>query len=207
MSDDRVSRFGALSGMLFVVLQLAGFAIATGAGAAAVTLGDSDAKILKAFSDPVGNGVWPGAYLEIMSLAAFAVFVAWLYRAGRAPFATVGLVTAAAYISVTLVSLVIGDVLRYRSGHGLGAQETLALFDVQSGLFAVSWGLAGGVIAFAPVGGWLRRSAFAIAALSLVAMAAPKAGLAQMPTMLFLIWVVAASVALARRPRAAMRVS
>ena len=46
-----------------MVLELAGVAVGSAAGRAAVTLGDSDAKIVKAFADPVGSGVWVGAYL------------------------------------------------------------------------------------------------------------------------------------------------
>src|SRR2546421_9630776 len=111
MSEDRLSRLGPLSGVLFVVLELAGVIIGGAGGRAMVTLGDSNAKIVKAFADPAGSGVWVGAYLELASLAAFAVFAAWLFRSGRGSLATAGLVTAGVYISVTMVSLVIGDVL------------------------------------------------------------------------------------------------
>jgi uncharacterized membrane protein len=197
MDSNRINRLGALSGVLFVVLSFAGVA----AGRTMVTVSDSDAKIVKAFADPAGSGIWVGAYLELLALAAFAFFVAWLYRGHRGPLITAGLITAAAYVAVTLISLVVGDVLQYRAGHGVGAQEILALFDLQSGLFFVSWGLAAGVLALAPVTGWLRRSALVIAPLLLVAMAVPKAGPAQFPNLLFLIWVIAASVSLARHPR------
>jgi hypothetical protein len=201
MDTNRIYRFGALSGVLFVVLSFAGIA----SGRPMVTLSDSDAKIVKAFADPAGSGIWVGAYLDLLALAAFAFFVAWLYQGRRGPLVTAGLVTAAAYVAVTLVCLVVGDVLEYRAGHGIGAQQVLALFDLQSGLYFVSWGLAAGVLALAPVTGWLRRSALVIAALLLVAMAFPKAGPSQFPNMLFLIWVIAASVSMARRPSLATR--
>src|SRR5204862_5806332 len=109
------------------------------AGRAAVTLGDSDAKIVKALADPVGSGVWVGAYLELLSLPAFAVFAVWLFRSRPGLVGRVGLLGAASYLAVTTLSLVLGDVLEYRAGHGLGAPTTLALFDLQAGLFAVSW--------------------------------------------------------------------
>ena len=203
MSEDRLSRLGPLSGALFVVLELAGFAIGSAAGRATVTLGDPTSKVVKAFADPVGSGVWVGAYLELAALAAFVVFAAWLFRSQRGPLATAGLVTAGVYAAVTLVSLVIGDVLEYRAGHGIGGQALLTLFDLQSGLFVLTWGISAGFLVLAPVTGWLRYSALVIAALSLVGMATPKAGPGQFAAMLFLIWTLVASVALARRPRAA----
>ena len=202
MTEDRLSRIGPLCGALFVVLELGGFAIGSAAGRANVTLSDSSSKIVKAFADPVGNGVWVGAYLELASLAAFVVFAAWLFRSQRGPLATAGMISAAVYAAVTLVSLVIGDVLEYRAGHGLGGQTLLALFDLQSGLFIASWGIAAGFLVLAPVTGWLRYSALAIAALALVGMAMPKAAPGQFAALLFLIWTLVASIALTRRSRA-----
>jgi hypothetical protein len=106
---------------------------------------------------------------------------------------------------VTLVTLVIGDVLEYRAGHGLGGQTLLALFDLQSGLFVMSWGISAGFLVLAPVTGWLRHSARAIAALSLIGVAMPKGTPGQLAAMLFLIWVLVVSIASARRAHAAER--
>jgi hypothetical protein len=202
-TEDRLSRLGPLSGVLFVVLELAGAAIGSGSGRAMVTLGDPTAKVLKAYADPVSSGAWVGAYLELAAVAAFALFAAWLLASARGPLATAGLLAAGAYVAVTLVGLVIGDVLSYRAGHGVGAQEILALFDIQAGLYAVSWGVGAAFLALVPVTGWLRRSALAVATLSLIAMVFPKTGASQITVMLFFVWIVAASVVLARRPRLA----
>jgi hypothetical protein len=65
----------------------------------------------------------------------------------------------------------------------------------------LSWGIAAGFLALAPVTGWLRRSALAIAALALVGMAMPKAAPGQFAALLFLLWTLVASVALTRRSR------
>ncbi len=199
MATDRIPRLAALSGALFVVLQLAG----TAAGREMVTLSDPASKVVNTFSDTAGSGTWVGAYLELLALGAFAVFAACLFHRRGGRLATAGLVTAAAYVAVTVVSLVVGDVLEYRAGHGIGAQEILTMFDLQAALYIATWGLAAGVLALAPVTGWLRRSALVIAALLLVAMAAPTADPAQLPNMLFLIWVFAASISLVRRPQLA----
>src|SRR3954453_16696643 len=77
----RLSRLAPLAGVLFVVLELAGVAVGAAGGRSMAALGDSKAKILDSFSGSIGAGVWVGAYLEIASLAAFAVFAAWLFRA------------------------------------------------------------------------------------------------------------------------------
>lgn len=201
MNEDRLSRLAPLSGVLFVVLELAGVAIGAAGGRAMVTLGDPTSKVLNAYADPVGSGFWVGAYIELASLAAFAVFAAWVFRSRGGPLATAGLLAAGAYVAVTVVGLVVGDVLEYRAGHGIGAQETLALFDLQAGLYVASWGIGAGFLALAPATGWLRRSALAIAALSLIAMAVPKADAGQFVSLMFLAWVFVASVSLARRPR------
>jgi hypothetical protein len=204
MTEDRFFRLGPLCGLLFVVLNFGGAMVASAGGRAMVTLGDSNAKIVHAFADPVGAGAWIGAYAELLSLPAFAVFAAWLFRSRHGVVARVGMLGAASYLAVTTLSLVIGDVLAYQAGDGLGAQTILALFDLQAALFAVSWGIAGGILAIAPVKGWSRRAALAIAALSFVGMAMPKAAPGQLATMLFFVWVLAASVApMLRRGEAA----
>jgi hypothetical protein len=200
MSEGRISRIAALSGALFVVMEFAGVAIGS---RPMVTLSDSSTKIVHELSAPVGSGAWVGSYLELMSLAAFAVFAATLFGARRGPLATAGLVAAGVYVALTAASLVVAGVLQYRAGRGLGAAETLTLFDLQSGLFIASWAAAAGVLALVPVGGWLRRSALGIAVLLAAAVAAPKAGPAQLAVMLFFVWVLVSSIVMARRPHAA----
>jgi len=203
MSEERLSRLGPLCGVLFVALGLGDAFIGSAGGRAMVTLADSNAKIVNAFADPVGAGAWIGAYMELLSLPAFAVFAAWLFRSRGGMVERVGMLGVASYLAVVTVSLAVGDVLSYQAGHPLGASTTLALFDIQAALFTVSWGVAGGILAIAPVTGWLRRSALVIAALAFVGMAMPKAAPGQVASMLLFFWVLAASVVpLARRRRA-----
>lgn len=200
--DDRLARLGPLSGVLFVALELGGFAVGAAGGRATVTLGAPTAKVLSAFSTQVGTAVWVGAYMELASLAAFAIFAAWLFRSARGSLAGAGMLSAGVYIAVTVVGLVLGDVLEYGAAHDMGAQAIVALFDLQSGLYFASWGIAAAFLLLAPATGWLRRSAVAIAALELVALAVPTAGPSQFPNMLFLVWVLVASAALSRQPAA-----
>ena len=203
MTEDRLARIGPLCAVLFFVLTIGGFAIGAAGGGATATLGDSTAKILKAYADPMGNGVWVGAYASTLALAPFAVFAAWLFRSRRGPLSTAGLVAAAAYIAMVLAATAANFVLDYRAGHGMGSQSTLAFFYLQEALFILTWGASAAILALAPVSGWLRYSARVLAALCLLAMAVPKAGWAQFPPSLFYVWTLAAGIALMRR-RAAL---
>jgi hypothetical protein len=198
-TKDRLSRIAPLAGVLFVVLELAGVAVSSSGGRSMAALGDSKAKILDSFSGSVGAGVWIGAYMELASLAAFALFAAWLLRSRTGPLATAGLVTAGTYVAITIAALVAGDAISYGSSHGLADQSLLTLFYLQAGLFFATWGLAAAFLLLVPAAGWLRRSAVAIAALLLIALAFPTGGASQMPNLLFLIWIVVASVSLSRQ--------
>lgn len=197
MTEDRLSRIGPPCAVLFFVLTIGGFAIGAAGGSSTATLGDSTAKIVKAYADPVGNGAWVGMYLSVLALAPFAVFTSWLFRARRGG---AGMLAAGAYVAMVLGASAANFVLQYRAGHGMGTQTTLALFYLQEALFILTWGASAAVLALAPVTGWLRYAALVLAGLCLVAMAVPKAGWAQFPPTLFYVWMLAAGVALARRP-------
>ena len=196
MTEDRLSRIGPLCAVLFFMLTMAGFAIGAAGGSSTATLGDSTAKILKAYADPVGNGAWVGMYLSVLALAPFAVFTAWLFRGRRG---VAGMLAAAAYVAMVLAASAANFVLQYRAGHGMGTQTTLGFFYLQEALFMLTWGASAAILALAPVTGWLRYSALVLAGLCLVAIAVPKAGWAQFPPKLFYVWMLVAGIALARR--------
>jgi hypothetical protein len=198
-TKDRLSRIAPLCGVFFVVLEIAGVIVGSAGGRSMAALGDPTSKIVKSFSDPIGTGVWVGAYLELVSLVPFALFAIWMFRGRRGPLATAGVVVAAVYVATTIAALVAGDVVAYGQSHGLGDQALLTLFYLQSGLFFATWGIAALFLLVAPVAGWLRYSAVAIAALLLVALAFPTGGASQFPNLMFLIWVLAASIKMARR--------
>jgi hypothetical protein len=202
MTEDRLARIGPLCAVLFFVLTMASFAIGAAGGSSTATLGDSTAKILKAYSDPVGNGAWVGMYLSVLSLAPFAVFTSWLFRSRRGG---PGMLAAGAYIVMVLAATGANFVLQYRAGHGMDTQTTLAFFYLQEAFFILTWGASAAVLALAPVTGWLRYTALVLAGLCLIAMAVPKAGWAQFPPTLSYVWFLAAGIALARRPAIATR--
>jgi hypothetical protein len=195
--QHRLSRLGPLSGLLAVALEFGGVILGS---QPMVALGDSNTKILNALTKHVGTGAWIGSYMELATLAAFAVFAIWLFGSRRGPLAGAGMLATGVYVTVGGISLIVGDVLKYGSGHGMGHQEMLALFDLQSALFIATWGISAAFLALAPVSGWLRGSALVIAGLRLVSVTVPTAGAAQFPEILFLLWIVAVGVSAGRRP-------
>jgi hypothetical protein len=197
-TKDRLSRIAPLAGVLFVVVQLVGVAIESTGGRSLVALGDPQSKIIDSFSKPIDTGYWIGSYMELLSLAAFALFAIWVLRDRRGVQRAAGLIAAGLYMGTSMVALVAGDVVAYGSGHGLSDQTLLGLFYLQSGLFFATWGVAAAFLLSVPATGWLRRTAVAIAALLALALAFPTAGPAQFPNMLFLIWVVAAGIKMSR---------
>ena len=203
MKEDRLTRLAPLCAALFVVLEMAGVIVGAAGNRAMVTLGDPTSKVLKAYDHTAGTGVWVGAYIELASLVAFGVFAAWLFRSRTDTRGLAGLLSAAAYVSVILVSMVVSAVLEYRAGHGMGAQHTLALFDIQAGLFVISWAVSGVFLLLAPATGWLRRTAVTIGTLLILGSLAPRAAVSQFPTMLMFIWLIAASVVFTRRAQTA----
>ena len=203
MTEDRLSRIAPLCAVAFFVLTIGGFAVGAAGGGASVTLGDSAAKVLKAYAEPMGNGVWIGQYLSVLALAPFALFAACLFRSRGGSLATAGLLAGGAYIAMVLAATAANFVLDYRAGHGMGTQSTLAFFYLQEGFFILTWGASAAILALAPVSGWLRYTACVLAGLCLLAMALPKAGWAQFPPTLFYVWMLVAGVALTRR-RAAL---
>src|SRR3954452_5728910 len=71
MTEDRLSRLGPLCAVLFFVLTMGGFAIGAAGGGASVTRADSAARVRKPCAATRASGVGVGAYLTVISLAAF----------------------------------------------------------------------------------------------------------------------------------------
>jgi hypothetical protein len=99
------------------------------------------------------------------------------------------------------------DAIEYRAGHGMGLQLGTALITVDEAIFVGTWFLAAFfLLAVGPLAlvsgrrvlGW---TAIATAAITLVATAASLDNFGQMANVLWLAWVVGASVALARGER------
>jgi hypothetical protein len=155
-------------------------------GGGGVGFGDSRANIAGWVSASLGpRGVnWTGAYLEIVALLSFVVFVGVLAAALRRretaqPWLSnvtlgAGLIT----VTVKLASLPAAFALAYRAHEGFDPQLAAALTDMNSFSFVLTWPLIALMIAAASIGSlrlnalpvWLGWSGVAAAVALLAAM-------------------------------------
>jgi hypothetical protein len=204
-------RFFAACGILFVVLELGGAFAAMGTGKThSLTISSTTSDIASAIAHPVGTGTWIGAYMEVVSVCFFLAFAVWVTeRLGGGLLGSVGRLAATANAGATLVSLGIGDAISYEAGRGLSVPIARMFVTVNEAVYVCTWFAAAGFLAAAGllalragrrVAGW---SAVAIVALTLVLTPLSLDNLGQMTQLLWLVWAVCVSVALARAPRSA----
>jgi hypothetical protein len=218
MSSRSFFRLTALSGALFVVLDLVGAGIVSSSDLATVILPTHD-EAVRIASTSTPSSVWVGRGLGVVAIgmfAAFATSLTVLLRHDEKPesrwLASLASVGASAFVSLTLMSFAVWSTLDERAGHGLDVQGATVLADLKSVSYFLSWiALATFLIAIgslartaAIVPTWLGWTAIGIGVLELPATAAPTAGPSMMVEMLAYIWMVAVSVALVLRSRSAL---
>jgi hypothetical protein len=209
MDDHRQDRLYAACGIASVGVLLAGFAIGAAGGRELATITSTPEEITKALAKPAGTAVWAGAYVEMLSYGFFLAFAVWACkRLGGGILGGIAATAAAGYAALSMAALAVGDAIEYRAGHGVGLQLGTALITVQEALYVTTWFLSAfflaaagcqAVVARRPVLGW---SAVGVAALTLVLTAVSLDNLGQMANFLWLVWIVGASIALARGARA-----
>lgn len=210
MSVRLQDRFFAACGIASVVVELVGTFVAMGSGKThSLTWSSSTASIVQAFSKPATTVVWVGAYLELLSVGLFLAFAVWACaKLGGGVLGAIGQGVAVANVAVTCVSLALLNAEAYLAGHGLGISAARALVTANGATFVTTWFLtaffllAVGPLALAAgrrIVGW---SAIAIAAVTLVAVAADPNNLGQLSSLFALVWVAGTSVALIRADRA-----
>ena len=215
MSDRSWLRLGAACGMLYVVLELAGFGI----GAAGGAYQDDIAKMVAKPPAPVA---WVGLYLELLALLCFIVFAARLWATLRRAESDPAWLSATAlgagliFVSMTLVAFAAGAAATYRYGQGIDAQTARALHDMARAAFILSQAVSSVFIGTTAVVAlrrqalprWLGWGAAVLAVAVLAGVAVPDSALPMIPGFLFLFWIVAVSVVMMRRgevPGAAVR--
>jgi hypothetical protein len=205
--DERLSdRLFAASGIGSVALMLAGVGIGASGGRQFATISSTPADIADAVAHPAGVALWAGAYLELISFGLFLAFAAWACaKLGGGVLGQIARAAATSYATISVASLAVMDTIAYRSGHGMGLQLATTLITLNEALFVVTWFLsavfllAAGALALQAGRRALGWSAVAIASIILVVTPISIDNLAQMTNLLWLAWIVAASVALARR--------
>lgn len=204
-------RLFALSGIAFVVLELGGAFLAMASGKThSLTISSTAADIASALAKPVGTAVWAGAYMEIVSVAFFLVFAAWLAeRLGGGLLGSIAKLLAAANAGAGVVGLALGDTLSYEAGRGMSLDIARTIVVANEAIYIASWFVVAGFLA--AVGALALRegrrilgwSALAIVVYTLVTAPLSPDNAGQFSQMLWPIWVVFASIVLARSPRRA----
>lgn len=206
-------RWFAAMGIAGVVLELVGtFVQMSSKNTHSLTWSSSTAAIAKAFSHRATTVVWVGAYLEIVAMALLLAFALWAARKlGGGLLGSIAAGFAVANLTVSLVSLALLDAAAYLAGGHLPVATARALVVVNGATFVTTWFLtAFYLLAVAPLAlasgrrgvGW---SAVAVAVFTLVGTAASPGNAGQLSSVLWLVWVVGASIALGRHePRPAL---
>jgi hypothetical protein len=202
-------RLFAACGIAFVALELGGTFLAMATGKTHdLTVTTSNAKLAAAIAEPVGSGVWAGAYMELLSIGFFLAFAVW--AAEKLGGGLLGSLTrAAAYANAGagVGALAVMNTLSYQAGHGMGLGGARTLTTLSESMYVGTWFITATFLAAAGIlavreGRWLLGwSALAITAYTLVLTPLSVDGAGQFSQLLWLAWVVCASVALIRSPR------
>jgi hypothetical protein len=208
MNERLQDRVFAACGIGSVLLMLAGVVIGAAGGRQFATISSSPAEMARAVANPVTTTAWVGAYVEVLSFGCFLAFAVWACaRLGGGLLGQIGRSAATGYATLSIASLALMDAIAYRSGHGMGVQLASTLITLNEALFVGTWFLsvffllAVGPLALSAGRRVLGWSALGVAGLTLVMTAVSLDNLGQMTNMLWLAWIVGASVALARRPQ------
>jgi hypothetical protein len=207
MNERLQDRAFAACGIGSVLLMLAGVVIGAAGGRQFATISSSPADIARAVAKPVTTAAWVGAYVEVLSFGCFLAFAAWVCaRLGGGLLGQIGRSAATGYATLSIASLAVMDAVAYRSGHGMGVQLASLAITLNEALFVGTWFLsvffllAVGPLALTAGRRVLGWTALGVAATTLLMTAVSLDNLGQMTNMLWLLWIVGASVALVRRP-------
>jgi hypothetical protein len=205
MTERTQDRLFAACGIASAVLVHVGLFVGLASGQAFVNLGSSPAKVAHELARPAGTGVWVGAYLGLLGFGAFLAFAGWATaKLGGGLLAAIARSAATGYASISIAALCVFDAVEFRAGHGLGTQLATALTNINEALYVGSWFLsaffllAAGALALTSARRALGWSAITIGLLTLAGAAAPVNGLAENTVLLWFIWIVWASISLAR---------
>ena len=206
MDDHLSDRLFAASGIASVALMLAGVGIGAAGGRQFATITSTPTEIADAVARSCGHRRLDRPYLELISFGFFLAFAVWACaKLGGGLLGQIARAAATSYVTVSVASLAVMDTIAYRSGHGMGLQLATTMITLNEALFVVTWFLSAvflvvvGSLALQAGRRALGWSAVAIAAITLVLTPISLDNLAQMANILWLAWIVAASVALARR--------
>ncbi|PLS82340.1 MAG: hypothetical protein CYG59_04420 [Chloroflexi bacterium] len=213
MSQRLWVRIGALSGVVYVVLLIAGFAIGVASAPTPPSIFGTPEQVANQTAAVTPMGVWIGLYLEVVALLCFVVFAAFVrtltqsveHEAQWLDDAAFG--AALIFASLQLLSMAILGLVSYRAGTGANVATATALLDLRLGGYILSWSVGalwlGLVAATALRTGMLGRglgvSGLLIALVWLASCIIPTSDVAQFWGFVPLVWTTAASINMLRR--------
>ena len=210
--DRRLNRLGASAGLLYVVLVLVGVNAFPKGNAGILAPRQEIARDVAAH--PADAGFWTGIFLEGLGLLVLIFFLARLWDVLRSAEGGSGWLSMTALgaglvsVAVKLASFPLGTVAFYEvSRGGLDPQLAATLIHANDISFVATWAVdavflaatAATALRTGALPRWAGWSAAAIAPLMLAAVAMATSDSAQLPTALFLFWIVGVSIHLVRR--------
>ncbi len=211
--DRRINSLGASAGLLYAVLVLVGVNAFPKGNAGILAPRQEIARDVAAH--PADAGFWTGIFLEGLGLLVLIFFLARLWGVLRSAEGSPGWLSMTALgaglvsVAVKLASFPLGTVAFYEvRGDGLDPQLAATLIHANDISFVATWAVdavflaatAATALRTGALPRWAGWSAAAIAPLMLAAVAMATSSSAQLPTALFLIWIVGVSIHLLRRP-------
>lgn len=211
--DRRVNRLGASAGLLYAVLVLVGVNAFPKGNAGILAPRQEIARDVAAH--PADAGFWTGIFLEGLGLLVLIFFLARLWgvlrtaEGGSGWVSTSALAAGLVSVAVKLASFPLGIVAFYEvHGGGLDPQLAATLIHANDISFVATWAVDAVFIAATAATAlrsgalprWAGWSAAAIAPAMLAAVVTATSDAAQLPTALFLLWIVGVSIHLLRRP-------
>jgi hypothetical protein len=211
MSDRKLLALGALAGLGYGVMEIAGVVVGGTSNPVHYDIVPSTAAAARLAATPMPVGVWAGFGLEVVStllLLAFMVRAAAAVRRadGHGLLATFALAAGIVNVAAVFVSFGFMAARDAAAGAGLDAQSVQLVADLNWGSYFLSWpSLAAfvGCFAFAAIRtralpAWLGWAGVAVAVAGLLGCLDP-INLGQLAQLLPILWIPAAGVALAIR--------
>ncbi len=213
MSQRLWVRIGALSGVVYVVLLIAGFAIGVASSPTPPSIFGTPEQITSQIAEVTPTGVWIGLYVEVLALLCFVVFAAFVRTFADPVERDAQWPAAAAYgaalifASLQLLSMAVLGIVSYRAGKGADVASATALLDLRLGSYILSWSVGAlwlGLTAITTlrnsmVSRGIGIGGLLIAIVWLATCLIPTSDLAQFWGFVPLIWTGAASISILRR--------
>lgn len=212
MSQQKWRRFGFACGIAYVVLAILGSDVLAGRGEVPGLDATQDRIGSYVANNPTTAQEWAGGYIEVLALLFFICFLASLWsflrqaEGGNGVLATTAFGAGLVSVAVKFAGFPAAAALSLRASDGVDSQLAAALLDMNNFSFVLT-GALGAVLLLASAAiviqtmalpRWLGWSAVVIAFGLLAGVATATSGAIFLPTLLYLVWVVVASVILFR---------